>query len=295
MKKKKILFIINPISGTNRKRKKEKTLKYINKYIDTDKYHYKYIFTKAKNHAKSLSIEAAENGYDIIVAVGGDGTINEVSKTLINTDIILGIIPLGSGNGLARHLNIPLNLKKTIKIINKCKTKKIDTVIVNNDAFISIAGVGFDAYIAKKFEQNIHRGFKTYFNLILKKYINYEPKEYIIEIDGKRTVEKSLFITVANSNQFGYNAIIAPNAKLNDGLIDVCITKKPPVIKAIFISNLLFLRKIDKSKFIKIIQTKKIKIIRQQNNIINLDGEQILLSKELNIKVNPLSLNVIVP
>lgn len=293
MTKKKILFIINPISGIYRRRKRVRILKYIEKYIDADKYHYEYVFTKAKNHAKSLSTEAAKNGFDIIVAVGGDGTINEVSKTLINTDIFLGIVPIGSGNGLARHLNIPFNLKKTIKTINKCKTKKIDTVTINNEAFISIAGVGFDAYIAKKIEKNIHRGFKAYFNIVFKNYIDYKPQEYILEINGKRIVEKSLFITIANSNQFGYNAIIAPDAKLNDGLLDVCIIKKPPVIRAIFTSNLLFLKKINKSKFVKIIQTEKLKIIRRENASINLDGEQILLSKDLDIKINPLSLNVI--
>ncbi len=294
MNKEKILFIINPISGVN-KIQKDKIEKLIDENLDKYKFDYEFKYTEKPNHATEISKQAVKNGFEIIVAIGGDGSINEVAKGIIGTETAMAIIPKGSGNGLAHHLNIPLNIKQAIKVINKEKIEKIDTVNINDDLFVSIAGVGFDALVAKKFEEYKKRGFKSYFKIILKEYLSYKPEQYKLIIDGKELITKALFISFANSSQFGYNACIAPNAKINDGLIDVCIIKKIPIAKAFILSNLLFLKKIDKSKYVKIIKAKQVKIFRNENNFINLDGEKIKLSKDLDIKISPSSLNLIVP
>ncbi|MEI6455362.1 MAG: diacylglycerol kinase family protein, partial [bacterium] len=178
---KKILFIVNPISGDGRQ---EKTVSLIKKNLDISRYSYEIIITEMAGHATELSKQAAAAGTDIVVAVGGDGTVNEVAQGLVGTDSILGIIPKGSGNGLSRHLKIPMNLKQAIGIINKGRVVKIDTATLNDDLFVSVAGVGFDASVAKKFARAGKRGFLTYFKITAGSYHSYKAKKYILNVDG---------------------------------------------------------------------------------------------------------------
>lgn len=290
--KKKIRFIINPISGVGRKKIIEGVIR---EQIDTGKYDFDIVYSEAACHATELSRKAAENNYDIVVAVGGDGSVNEVSKGLIGTKTSLGIIPAGSGNGLARHLKIPFNPAKAVKVINEAYSIMIDTVKVNNETFISIAGVGFDALIAKKYAKAGKRGFWSYFKIITQEYISYKPKKYILNIDGKQIKTKALLIAFANSSQFGYNTSISPDAELQDGLVDVCIFQKAPFLEVPFISNLLFLKQIDKTKYVEIIKAKNVIVERKRNRVINVDGEPVKVGKTLNITVNPMSVRVIIP
>ncbi len=290
--KKKIRFIINPISGNSRKKILEEE---INEHIDADKYDYDIAYTQAVNHATELSREAVENNYNIVVAVGGDGSLHEVSKSLIGTKTVLGIIPAGSGNGFARHLKIPFNAVNAIKVINEANIIPIDTVNINNETFISIAGVGFDALIAKKFAKSGSRGFWSYFKIITQEYIAYKPKKYILNIDGVRIEKRALLLAFANSSQFGYNTSIAPDADLQDGLVDVCIFEKVPILDIPYITNLLFFKQIYKTKYMEIVKAKSITVERKRNKVVNIDGESIKIGKTLNIEVNPMSLNIIVP
>ena len=231
MEKKKIIFIINPISGVGKQRLVETA---IDKTLDKSIFDYDISYTSAPKHATELSKDAACKNYDIVVAVGGDGSINEVAKGIIGSNCTLGIIPIGSGNGLARHFNIPFDISQAIEVINKCNTIKIDTATINEQLFLSIAGVGFDALVANKFAKGKRRGFWSYFKITVREYPKYKPKKYSLTIDGKKMIRRALLVSFANSNQFGYNTSIAPMAIINDGFLDVCILKKVPIVKAPF-------------------------------------------------------------
>lgn len=290
--KKDILFIINPISGVRRGKNLVSNIK---KHINKEKFNYQLKFTQYPGHAISLSKEAVEKNMDIIVAVGGDGTINEVASQMIGSSSVLGIVPLGSGNGLARHLGIPRLIPSAMKLINNLKVTTIDTASINDNPFISIAGVGFDAKIAKLFAKTKRRGFFTYVHIITNNYIYYKPKRYRIILDDGRIIKtKALFISFANSNQFGYNTTIAPNALLKDGQLDLCIVQKPNLFELPIIANLLLLKAIDKSQYVETIRTGHFVVYQTQNRMVNIDGEAKKFKKKLEVTVNPLSLKVII-
>ncbi len=290
--KKKIIFIVNPISGHHNKNHFPNL---VETNIDKNKYDYKIVFTEYANHATELTMQAIEDGYEYIAAVGGDGTINEVAKCLIGKEQILVIVPFGSGNGLANHLRLPFKIEKHIKeVVNKGKVYKIDTATMNGIPFISIAGIGFDAVIADYFAKDENRGFITYAKLITEKYPNYKQKEYTLILDDNKTIEcKPFFVTFANSSQFGYNAEISPKASVQDGLLDVCIFKKPNILEVPIVATYFLAKQIDKSNFIDIHKAKKIQIIRKTDDVVNIDGEPIEMSKDIIVEINPLSLNIL--
>jgi YegS/Rv2252/BmrU family lipid kinase len=207
----------------------------------------------------------------------------------------LGIIPVGSGNGLARHLGIPLSVSKAIQLINEGHYQLIDTATVNEKPFISIAGVGYDALIARKFANSKKRGFSNYLRIVVQTFIKYKPKKYFIHMDGNTIKSRALFVSFANSNQFGYHAQIAPKAKLNDGLLDICIAQKPKLFEMPLIANLVLLKMIDKSPHVKVIPAKEIIIERKKGKYVNIDGEALQMEKKLNVKIVPSSLKVIIP
>lgn len=292
--KKRILFIINPISGV-RNSSKETIENIIEESLDTARFSWECIYSKSADHVEELSREAAQQSVDIIAAVGGDGTANRTIKGLIGSNSIFALIPSGSGNGLARHLNISLELHKSISLINDLNTRLIDTVSLNDNMFASIAGVGFDALVAKKFSKSEKRGFFSYFHIALRAYPTYRPRKYRMQIDGVPVTRKALFVSFANSNQFGYNTIIAPDAEIDDGFVDVCIVKKVPFIEAPYILGLLWRNKLDNSGYLEIIKAKEVMIKRNKNKVVNLDGEPIKAGKNLHIKVNPSTLRILIP
>ena len=290
--KKKIIFIINPISGHHNKNNFPNL---VEKHIDKNQYEYSIVFTEYAGHATELTKKAIEDDFDYIAAVGGDGTINEVAKCLIGKRQILVIVPLGSGNGLARHLELPFKPERLItEVINKGKVYKIDTAVMNDIPFISIAGIGFDALIADYFAKDENRGFMTYAKLITEKYPNYRQKEYTLVLDDEKTIEcKPFFVTFANSSQFGYNAEISPKASVQDGLIDVCIFKKPNILEVPIVATYFLAKQIDKSNFIDIYKAKKIKVTRKVAEVANIDGEAVEMSKDITVEIIPLSLNIL--
>ena len=292
MMKKKIIFIINPISGHHNKNNFPNL---VEKHIDKNQYEYSIVFTEYAGHATELTMKAIEDDFDYIAAVGGDGTINEVAKCLIGKRQILVIVPLGSGNGLARHLELPFKPERLIKeVINKGKIYKIDTAVMNDIPFISIAGIGFDALIADYFAKDENRGFMTYAKLVTEKFPNYRQKEYTLILDDEKTIEcKPFFVTFANSSQFGYNAEISPKASVQDGLIDVCIFKKPNILEVPIVATYFLAKQIDKSNFIDIYKAKKIKVTRKVAEVANIDGEAVEMSKDITVEIIPLSLNIL--
>lgn len=292
--KKKIIFIINPISGH---RNKGEFPQWVDDFIDKEKYDYKTVFTEHPHHATEIANQAISDNFDILVAVGGDGTINAIASCLIGKKQTFAIIPYGSGNGLAHCLNFPSNPKIIIKkVINNGRMAKIDTATINGLPFISIAGIGFDAEIADFFAKDRHRGFKIYIKNIITKYAGFMPENYTLILDDKTPLNCTpLFIAFANSNQFGFNAEIAPKASITDGLLDVCIFKKPAMIEVPYAAFRLMAEHIDKTRFIDIYKAKKIQVVRQEANLVNLDGEAVSMSKDLRVEINPSSLNILLP
>lgn len=289
---KKIIFIVNPISGTNSNLNFEKL---IGQHLDSTKFDSRVEYISKKRSAKHIAREAIGEGLEIVVIVGGDGSVNLVAQALVGTNIILGIIPSGSGNGLARHLGIPMRMVAAIDVINKGTVKPIDTGTVNSKLFVSICGTGFDALIAKKFAKIKRRGFFSYLQLITENYLQYKPRKYRIMFGGDRLTTKALLVCCANSGQFGYNTVIAPQARIDDGLLDVAIVRKVPLLQTSLIMPFLFTRKIDRSPYVNIVRTNQLTIKRKRNKVVNIDGDPQKVGKNLHIKINKQSLNVIVP
>ncbi|MFQ3575236.1 MAG: diacylglycerol kinase family protein [Cytophagales bacterium] len=289
MTKRKLLFVINPISGGKDKKHVPELIK---NSIDKKEFETEIYFTQSQGHATEIAQEAVADKFDIIAAVGGDGTVNEISRGIVNTDTALTIIPFGSGNGLARHLGVPMNIKKSIEFINNAKTKKIDCGYLNGNLFANMAGTGFDAHIGKLFAEQKTRGFSTYVKTTLNEFVNYKAQDYELEIDGKVYERSAFLISFANSTQYGNNAHIAPLASTEDGLIDVCIMRSFPVVDMPGLALRLFTKTVDKSKYVEI-KGHSIKVNRKSNGAVHLDGEPFEMGQSLDIEVKPNSLWVL--
>ncbi|MBW6478531.1 MAG: diacylglycerol kinase family lipid kinase [Bacteroidales bacterium] len=290
--KKSILILINPISGISNKDRIRQLLK--EKLNDSD-LDYAVKFTGYPGHGTELSQEAAKKGFDAVIVAGGDGSVNEVARGLVNTNTALGIIPTGSGNGLAHFLHIPFNLGKAIENIKAFQIKKIDTFTLNENFGCNLAGVGFDAKVAVEFSKVKRRGFWSYFRIVLQEYLTYESQNYILEFDGKTIKRKALMVCFANSNQFGNNAVIAPDARTDDGLIDVCIISKVPLFEAPVMGTMLVSRLLNKTHYAEYFKTNEVILHKPAGVPLHIDGDPVDTENTIHVKVNPLSLNVIVP
>lgn len=291
MNKKKITFILNPISGTV---SKAGIPDLIEERLDKDRFDYCIAETSYAGHATELAKEAAKDGVDIVVAVGGDGTVNEVGRALTQTDTTMGILPCGSGNGLARHLNLPMNLKKCIDILNYCDIKKLDYGIINEHPFFCTCGMGFDAFISMKFAEAGKRGPITYMQKVLEEGLRYEPETYVIEDEDGTHSYKAFLVSVANASQYGNNAYIAPQASMSDGLLDVIIMEPFDLIDAPQVAIELFNKTLDKNLKIKTFRSKHIHIHRKREGIIHYDGDPITSSADVDISIVPKGINIIV-
>jgi len=287
-----ILFIINPISGG---RGKLRIPDFIDKYLDKEKFSPNFVFSEYVGHAGELADEAATKNFDVIIAAGGDGTINEVATKVLKHNKILGILPLGSGNGLARFLSISKNLRYALSIINNFKIDQIDTAEFNQKCFFNLAGMGFDAHLSSVFSKDKKRGLSGYVKLGFKEVFNYKAQTYHLNIDGTEYTRKAFAISIANSSQYGNDVYIAPNASVKDGLLDVCIIKPFPIIKLPVLGYVMLRGKAESSGMIEIIKGKNIKIIRETAGAVHVDGEPLQMGVEIEAVINPLSLKVIVP
>lgn len=290
--RKKILFIINPISGG---RDKQRIPGLIEMHLDKNKFEHRISFTERVEHGYMLAKAAVKDEYDVIVAVGGDGTVNEISKAIINTKVSLAIIPFGSGNGLARSLKIPLKTEKAISVINTGVKDKIDSAKLNDDYFFNIAGSGFDAHISECFAKNNIRGFSGYIKTTFQELKKYVPQQYEINLDGKTIVRKAFMVSIANSSQFGNEAHIAPRADVKDGWLDIVVVKPIRWFMIPILALKMFNKSAESSSYVEMFRAKNIYIKREYEAAIHLDGEPSMGSKDLQIEIIPLSLNVIVP
>lgn len=292
-----IAFIINPISGTLNKKRIPKL---IDSYLDNSQWLATTIFTEYKGHATQLAQHYAGLGFDAVVAVGGDGTVNEVATGLIGTNTALGIIPIGSGNGFARHLDIPLRIQRALELINHSEVISVDYGLMNDKPFFCTCGTGFDAYIAEKFAEAGRRGFATYIERIVKDFFRYEPQHYSLRftspgVEGEQTMETDSFlITFANANQWGNAAYIAPKASIQDGLLDVAILSKFPLRSVPSLAYRLFEKSLDESLYMTTLNVNKIVVTRQSEGPFHIDGDPSTQPAEVSIEIVPDGLNVLV-
>ena len=291
-KKKKIRFIINPVSGANRSENKEKI---IHDNLNHEIYDYECRYTEAKGHAQRLSAEAVELGFDIVVAYGGDGTVNEVASGLLDSHVPLGIIPGGSGNGFAMYIGMGRNTAQAVKKLNNVELRAIDTCTVNDIFFINLAGVGFDALIAYKAENEKSRGLKMYVNLVGKEMIKFKAENFKVIYDGETMEGAFTTIAVANAPMYGYNFTVAPKAELSDGLFDIVFIKEASILRTLSASWRMLNNTLDKSSLVEVRKAKNVKVISQKPYYFHVDGESFEFTDTLEFNMNPLSLKVLFP
>lgn len=288
---KRIVFIMNPISGTQNK---AGIPELIERTLDHEQFSYELRLTEHAGHASEIANEAKEQGVDIVVAIGGDGTVNEVARAIVHSNTALGIMPCGSGNGLARHLLLPMNLKKSIEILNRCEIHELDYGIINGHAFFCTCGMGFDAFVSQKFAEAGKRGPITYVENVLREGLKYKPETYEIQDEQGTTRAKAFLISCANASQYGNNAYIAPQASMSDGLLDVIIMEPFDVIEAPQISIEMFNKTLDKNSKIKTFKCQRLHIHRKQPGFIHFDGDPVMTDADVDIELKPKGIRVVV-
>lgn len=289
--KKKVIFIINPHSGLGKHALIERLLQ---RDLDHDQFDWKVHYTSYPKHATEITREALKNEVDIVVAVGGDGTINEIASVLVNTNCSLGIIPAGSGNGLARHLKISRKTRKAIKVLNAGNNRKIDACMANEHYFFNVSGLGFDAAVAKSFNESKKRGFQSYIKVTFAKIQHYQEQHYTIHHKNGSRQLNAFMISLANSSQFGNNAKIAPYADIQDGLLDICIVPKISAQEAPLAAVRLFRGTLYKSGKIEFLQVSECSI-EQNDEWMHLDGDPVKVGNKIHLKVLKGALNIITP
>jgi len=288
--KRKALFIINPISGG---KKKDGVPDLIDQNIDKAVFDATIVFSDGVSHARIIALEAVGK-YDIIVAVGGDGTVNEIASAIVGSDTALGIVPYGSGNGLARFLGVPMSPNQAIQALVKGNAETIDSGTVNGQPFFNMAGMGFDAHISEVFSHGKKRGFISYIKSSIEEISRYGEQQYHIEIDGKVYERNAFMLSIANSSQYGNNAHISPKASVQDGLLDVCLIRKFPLWRFPEMGIRMLTKTSESTSYVEIIRGKQINVTRQTEGPIHLDGEPQVMGTAIHINIVPNSLKVIV-
>jgi len=288
--KRKALFIINPISGG---KKKDGVPDLIDQNIDKAVFDATVVFSDGVSHARIIALEAVGK-YDMIVAVGGDGTVNEIASAIVGSGTALGIVPYGSGNGLARFLGIPMNPNQAIRALVKGHVESIDSGTVNGQPFFNMAGMGFDAHISEVFSHGKKRGFVSYIKSSIEEISTYDEQQYHIEIDGKVYERKAFMLSIANSSQYGNNAHISPKASVQDGLLDICLIRKFPLWRFPEMGIRMLTKTSESTSYVEIIRGKQINVTRQTEGPIHLDGEPQVMGTAIHINIVPSSLKVIV-
>jgi len=287
------LFIINPISGTAQK---ENIPDLIYNTLNVERSKIKIVLTRYAGHGREIAAEAVQHKIPYIISVGGDGTMNEIASSLLYTESCLGIIPMGSGNGLARHLQIPLNVSKAIDMLNNFSITTIDSGNINDKPFFCTAGIGLDAQVSKVFDELPTRGLKTYTKAFIKKVRSYKGDELNIRFkDGAEIHGTFLLTTFANSNQYGNNAFIAPDASLTDKRLNLVLLKPVSAIKAIEKIYKLFSKKLHLDQDVKHHLFDTIEIKRNMTGPAHIDGDPVMLEKTIVVSCVPHSLRILTP
>lgn len=289
--KKKAVFIINLNSGNS---SKEAIPGLIDQTLDKEKFDYELVVTQYAGHASEIAAKAKDEGVDLVVAIGGDGTVNEVARAIVHSQTALGIIPCGSGNGLARHLQLPMNVKKAIETINVCEVHELDYGIINGFPFFCTCGMGFDAYVSQKFAEAGKRGPITYVENVLREGLKYKPETYVLQDENGTIKHKAFLISCANASQYGNNAYIAPQASMSDGLMDIIIMEPFDVFEAPQISIDMFNKTLNKNSKIKTFKCQKLHIHRSKPGVIHFDGDPVMTGADIDVELVPKGIRIVV-
>ena len=290
---KRVKIIYNPKAGLIRNEQ------WVRRILDRfwKKAPFQYVFQNIEyqDHAVEIASTAERDGFDAVVAVGGDGTVNAAARGLLHSNIPLGIIPVGSGNGLARGLNIPLNLRRSCQLIIDGDIRDIDAGRIRDRYFFVVAGLGFDAVVGKLFNDQNLRGPLPYFYFGIREFLAYRAETFTLRFKDQQVIVRALLVTVANTRQWGVDAIIAPYAKPDDGLLDVCVIHKVNAAQAAFHLPKLFTGKIDKVRHYEVYRTDNVEIIRENPGYFHVDGEPVEGGKHLKVTLDPKAIKIIVP
>lgn len=292
MDNRKALLIVNPISGTRSKQGLEKLVaeRLKVKGIEVESY-----VTKGGGEAFKVARKAAENGFEAVITAGGDGTVNEAANGVAHTSTILGILPYGSGNGLARSLGIPQDLNEALKIIEGGFVLNSDRGLANNHPFYCTFGMGFDAVVSEKFASMKKRGRITYIRSAFREYLNYQSQPYALVMDGRTLTEKALLIAICNAPQYGNNAYIGPKAKLTDGLLDITVVHSDNPFSTMIMGMDLMTGMLDKNRSIESFQVPAVTIVRTSDGPVHLDGEPMQMKKKIVVECEKEALKVYAP
>ncbi|MBQ4292730.1 MAG: diacylglycerol kinase family lipid kinase [Muribaculaceae bacterium] len=293
---KKITFIVNPVSGV---KSKAKLLDRIRELMPLKDCEWRMVTTESPGHATELAAQAASSGSDVVVAIGGDGTVNEVARGLVGSSAALGIIPFGSGNGLARDLGVPMKPEEALSYIldNVNLSNRIDCCIINGEKYFCTAGVGYDARVSADYARRNkegHRGLITYVRAAVRKWFENKTRRITMSIDDTTNVEvDSLLVTFANASQYGNDAFIAPRASMRDGLIDVVVVKPISLWSVPRLVVQLFRRCVDKNKHVEVYRAKKVILTTATDEPFHYDGENGQPSSRFEVEICPAALNVV--
>jgi YegS/Rv2252/BmrU family lipid kinase len=288
----KILFVVNPKSGGN---DKSQLINSLENFININKLSHQIFYTTEENNLEKLKFEIIRFQAGIIVAVGGDGTCNLVAQTIVNTDKLMGILPLGSANGLATELGIPKNLNDALQLLITGKVKTIDTILINNMLCLHIRDIGLNARVIKRFEEDQIRGIYGYTKHFFKELWGSRPFKVDLITGGKKTKKKAHVVAIANASRYGTGVIINPNGKMDDGEFEVVIVKPYPFFGLFSLAAAIFMGYLDKIKYAEIKNCKSVLLFKNKKQLLHIDGEIIEEAEKIEAKINPTSLKVIVP
>jgi diacylglycerol kinase (ATP) len=252
-------------------------------------------FTQGRGHAIELAQNAVKQRTDFVFAVGGDGTVNEVAQGLLGSKVALGILPKGSGNGLARHLGIPMSFRKSLRILQNHREQMMDTILINGKLSVNVSGIGFDGHIASLFANKQKRGLAGYAKLVVREFLTFKSFEAEVNVNGKTIQTDSFSIALANSSQFGNNAKVAPLASVFDRLIDVCFIKRVPTAQLVGFVGKMFTGNLAQSRFVEMVKTERLSIRLDQSMAFHIDGEAMPSSGSFEVAIQPASLRILTP
>jgi diacylglycerol kinase (ATP) len=289
-------FILNPVAGS----KKDPSFfaKLIDQFCRENKIEYILWKTERPGHGRILAEEALKKGFQCVVAIGGDGTINEIARALLGTQVPLGIIPKGSGNGFAREFGIPLDPRQACETLLQSKAISIDVGKINEEHFFNVAGLGFDAQVGYAYNQaqkGGRRGRLPYFFLGIKEYFSYVPSAMNLSLGGKERRLTPFLIAIANCKQYGIGAKIAPKAVVNDGFLNLAIVHQAPWYKYLWHLPKVFTGNFDQAPFLETVLTKEVTIVPEKKVPYHIDGEIRFGGKNLVAKIEPNAVTLKVP
>lgn len=287
-----LMLIINPISGTGSKKGVDEM---VTRAMAECGHDVDVRFTGARGDATRLAAEAARKGYYGVLACGGDGTVNETARALCGTDTALGILPAGSGNGLARHLQIPMDIPLALKIIASDNIVPSDYGSVNGQEFFCTFGMGFDAAVSHRFARQSRRGLLSYVKSALSEYVQYRPQTYTVSANGKLLTEKAFLIAVCNASQWGNNAYIAPEASITDGLLDITIVHSGTAIDAAVMGMDIFTGYISKNTMVHTFRAPACVIYRRGSGEAHIDGEPVNMDDIIDVRCHRGALRIFTP